>query len=181
MVTQFPIILLKLDNHPFKIILKYDIIDELLLLYKHMNIISEVVDTKYTASVEEYQFIIDTIGGYYITDILVEDIGKILDFYKIKMLKAIKDKLNNHIIATNNNNEEKIYVIYNSQFNKSVVTRHGYKVCQLYTDFYIIDVFSMDCYELLVPFFDNKKWENKQQIYIKNNAFKILFDVIDVM
>lgn len=176
MIIQFPIILLKLDNNPFKIILKHNIIDELLLLYKHMNVYTEVIDTEYIASIEEYQFIIDTIGGYYLTDILIHDIGKILAFYKIKM---IKEKLNNHIIEASNSKEH-IYVIYNSQFNKSVVTRHGNIICQLYSDFYIIDIFNMDYHELLVQFFDNKKWENKHKIYIKINAFKILFDVIDL-
>jgi hypothetical protein len=179
MVIQLPIILLKLDNYPFKIILKHNIIDELLLLYKHMNVSTEVIDTEYIASIEEYQFIIDTIGGYYLTDILIDDIGKILAFYKIKMIKAIKEKLNNHIIESSNNKEH-IYVIYNSQFNKSVVTRHGNIICQLYSDFYIIDIFDIDCRELLIQFFDNKKWENKNKIYIKINAFKILFDVIDL-
>lgn len=149
--------------------------DSLLELFRHMYSHVNVHCLSQKVNTSEYIFIKETLGTHIVqfadVDVLKERCDLILTF--MRTFKHIGECNAEFKLAECV--RKCVHIFYFPHLGVSFVSEKGLHICQFYGDFLYVEKVDMEFGDLARKFFQGKKWENKDALCRKVEAFKILF------
>ena len=172
-------LVLLIHGNMCKVMLKLPAFEQLIQAYKDMGIVFEIVPVGVPVDQDQYRLIVKVFGSATVFDIdrnvIIKHCLKIIEFDKVQCFYKPRSVRNESKAFTQTQTCAPVHhVIYCPYYNKSLVYLRGIELCQWYDDFQMVEV--LDNVETAMSFFHNQMWKDKDELYKKLLAYKILFD-----